>query len=1193
MSHSSQLSRLVQSGLDNNVALQTHRQRVHSFSEESLIFGNVTKLKNVKKLLVANRGEIAIRIMRAASELGLPTVGIYSKEDEFGLHRFRADESFLVGQGNSPLRAYLNIPDIIRICEETGSNAIHPGYGFLSENADLVKACEANNIIFVGPSLAAIEGLGDKVAARSVATQAGVPIVPGTDGPVSSVEEAAKFCASSGFPVLIKAAFGGGGRGMRVVRQMSELASSFDSAVREAEGAFGNGCVFIEKYILSPRHIEVQVMGDKHGNIVHLFERDCSIQRRHQKVIEMTPAQNLSQECKNAMYADAIKISKFLNYSNAGTVEFLFDGVDKKHYFIEVNPRLQVEHTVTEECTGVDIVKAQICIADGYPLNDLCLFQDELSQTGVAIQVRVTTEDPKEDFKPDTGRLQVYRHSGGPGIRLDSATTVGSIISPHYDSLLVKLTARANTFQECIRRLNMAITEFRIRGVKTNMGFLQKVLKHPSFVAGTCTTTFIDETPSLMTYSSGMDATTRLLYFLSDLVVNGSGVSPHLYPDKSINPIVPPTPDGNLPSGWRDVLIAKGPEAFAKAVRDHPQALITDTTWRDAHQSLLATRVRTVDLVNIAPVSAHYLSKCFSLESWGGATFDVCLRFLHECPWDRLVRLRQMVPNIPFQMLLRGANAVGYTSYPDNVVDSFVQKAKDVGVDIFRVFDSLNYIPNLAVGISAIHKAGGVVEATICYTGDVSDPQCQYNIAYYLKKVTQLVELKIHILAIKDMAGLLKPRAATFLVNAIREKFPNLVIHVHTHDTAGTGVATLIAAIEAGADIIDCATDCLSGMTSQPSIGAVVNSLAGSKYATELEPLLLTELNDYWEETRKLYKPFESPDLRSGNSDVYQHEMPGGQYTNLQFQAASLGLHGRWPAIKKAYAAANRLCGNIVKVTPSSKVVGDFAQFMVANNLTETQVTESASTLDFPQSVVSFFQGNLGQPENGFPSALRKAIIKDLPQINDRPGAGMAPFDFDLAATELRSAFKDVEVTDGDILSYSLYPEVTRGFLKFRHKYGNLSWLPTRLFFRPMEIDDEIEIIETPFFKTKTDKDFNVKLMAVGRLTDGNREVFWEVNGRAQLVAVADTNVSDADASSFKAKATDAPGSVGAPMAALVVEFRVEVGQKVSSGDPLLVLSAMKMEMVITSPIDGVVDTIHVGSLENVAGGDLLITVLP
>ena len=1131
-------------------------------------------------------------------------------------------------------RAYLNIPDIIRICKESGANAIPPGtpppsplphfrrkqstaatshrqprarairlctllpplpllpllslpgYGFLSENADLVDACNKNDIIFVGPHKEAIAGLGDKVSARSIAKKANVPIVPGTEGPVDTIAAATEFCKQYGFPILIKAAFGGGGRGMRVVRQMDELEAAFDGATREAVQAFGNGMCFIERYLASPRHIEVQIIGDKHGNIVHLFERDCSIQRRHQKVVEMAPAQNLAQKTREALYSDAIKISKYLKYSNAGTVEFLYDPASGEHYFIEVNPRLQVEHTVTEQLTGIDIVKTQICIADGYTLAACGIVQEDVRQNGVAIQVRVTTEDPKAGFKPDTGRIQVCRTPGGPGVRLDSSTTAGSIVSPHYDSLLVKMTGHARTYDECIRRMLSALSEFRLRGVKTNIGFLQKVLTHPKFLAATCTTTFIDDTPELFKFSSGMDKTTRLLNFLSDMVVNGSMVDESLYPDSRIDPPVPETPPGPIPEGWRNVLLAKGPEAFAQAVREHARPLITDTTWRDAHQSLLATRVRTVDLVKIAPVTTHHLAKAFSLECWGGATFDVCLRFLHECPWTRLKEMRRLVPNIPFQMLLRGANAVGYTSYPDNVVNAFVKKAKDLGVDIFRVFDSLNYIPNLAVGINAIHLAGGVVEAVICYGGDMTRDGCKYDVSYYLRKVGELVKLKIHILAIKDMAGLLKPRAATALITAIREKFPDLPIHVHTHDTAGTGVATLLAAIEAGADIVDCATDALSGLTSQPSIGAVVNALEGTANATELDTLKLSELNDYWEETRKLYKPFESSDLRSGNSDVYRHEMPGGQYTNLQFQAASLGLTGRWPAIKKAYAEANELCGGIIKVTPSSKVIGDFAQFMVANDLTAAQVVEKAKTLDFPQSVVSFFQGSLGQPENGFPEQLRRDIIRELPEINERPGAAMADFDFVAAKTELEEKFMDVEVTDEDIVSYSLYPKVTLDFLRFRHEYGDLAWLPTMQFLRPLAPNEEIDI---PF---NTEKDFKVRLLAVGRLTDGDREVFWEVNGRAQLLSVPDKK-ADADPGSFKARATDAPGSIGAPMTGLVVEYRVELGATVSAGDPLLVLSAMKMETVISSPIDGTVDMLHAAILANVTSGELLVTILP
>eukprot|EP00041_Stephanoeca_diplocostata_P007866 m.113187 g.113187 ORF g.113187 m.113187 type:complete len:1208 (+) comp17067_c0_seq1:213-3836(+) len=1164
-----------------------------SLPYNQILLGPNSELRNIKKILVANRGEIAIRVCRAAHELGVPSVGIFSKEDSYALHRFRADESYLIGEGLSPLRAYLEIPEIIRICKESGADAVHPGYGFLSENADFVHECVEAGITFIGPTEASIRALGDKVSARTIAIEANVPVVPGTDGPCTSLEQAQAFVAEHGLPVLIKASFGGGGRGMRVVSNHSDLEASFTGAIREAENAFGNGEVFIEKYLPSPRHIEVQILGDKEGNTIHLYERDCSIQRRHQKVVEMAPSQNLPESVRTALLKDAVTITKHVKYHNAGTVEFLYDGTSGKHYFIEVNPRVQVEHTVTEQITGIDIVKSQICIADGWSLKRLKL-DGEIPLQGVAIQVRITTEDPKRGFQPDTGRLQVYRSAGGPGVRLDSSVTAGSIISPHYDSLMVKVICSARSYVECVRRMQRVLTEFRIRGIKTNVPFLLKVMGHPLFLQGKCTTTFIDDTPELFDFTAGSDKTTRLLNFLGDIVVNGSIITDATkYPDESINPIVPRIDKAKAaagpPDGWRQVLQKSGPKAFAAAVRQHKQALITDTTWRDAHQSLLATRIRTVDLTEIAPATSYALNKCFSLECWGGATFDVSLRFLKECPWERLRRLRELVPNIPFQMLLRGANAVGYTSYPDNVVNTFVQRAKDTGMDIFRVFDSLNYIPNLKVGINAIHLAGGVVEAVICYTGDVLDEKCEYNIEYYLGKVQELMELDIHILAIKDMAGLLKPRAATKLVGAIREKFPDLPIHVHSHDTAGTGVASMLAALDAGADIVDCATDALSGLTSQPSFGAVVNALRGSAKDSEIDPRDLNPLNDYWEETRRLYRAFESTDLRSGNSDVYLHEMPGGQYTNLQFQAGALGLAGRWPAIKRAYAEANKLCGNIIKVTPSSKVIGDMAQFMVANNLeTGEQVKAQAKSLDFPESVKSFFQGNLGQPHNGFPEQLRKDIIRGLPEINDRPGANLEPFDFVSAKKKLQDLFPEVLVEDCDVVSYSLYPKVTEEFLQFRHHYGNLAWLPTKHFLRPMNIGQEIEI---PYAE---EKNFNVRLLAVGRLLpEGDREVFWEVNGKPRLLSVPDKKSADIIAAKSRPKATEEPGSVGAAMTGLVVEIKVTSGATVKRGDTLLVLSAMKMETAVSAPIDGTITQIHVAVMENVLGGDLLVTITP
>jgi len=1141
-----------------------------------------------KKLLVANRGEIAIRIFRACAELGIRSCAIYCAEDSFAQHRFTADEAHQVGKGKTALRAYLDIPDIMRVCKENNVDAIHPGYGFLSENADFVKACKENGIVFVGPTEEVIRSLGDKVAARTIAIAAGVPVIPGTDN-CESAQAAEAFCSEHGFPVLLKAAYGGGGRGMRVVHKMAELAPQFDSATREAENAFGNGTIFIERYLLEPRHIEVQLLGDSHGNLIHMFERDCSVQRRHQKVVEMAPCPNLDQSIREALLADALKIARHVNYTNAGTAEFLVDA-SGKHFFIEVNPRIQVEHTVTEQVTNIDIVKSQICIAAGCTLASLRLSQESIACNGVAIQVRVTTEDPQQGFKPSTGRLEVYRTVGGPGVRLDSSVTQGSVITPHFDSLLTKLTVSSRFYDDAVSRLVRSLCEFRIRGVTTNVAFLMKILTHPTFLANNVRTTFVDNTPELFDFSPGKDRTTRLLQYLSNLVVNGTELKVELMPPK----YVPLLPDLEaIPQhpfeGYKKLLDTEGAEAFAKAVRAHKGALLTDTTWRDAHQSLLATRIRTIDLAAIAPATRRVLAPCYSLEAWGGATFDVCLRFLHEDPWKRLRQLRKLVPNIPLQMLLRGSNAVGYTAYPDNVVVSFIEQAKLHGVDIFRVFDSLNYVPNLVVAINAIKKCGGVVEAVVCYSGNVLDKDGKYSKEYYLNKAQELVDLGIHVLCIKDMAGLLKPHAGTMLVGALREKFPDLPIHVHTHDTAGTGIATYMACLNAGADVVDCCTDAMSGLTSQPSIGGLVGSLADTPQDTGLNPAHLTELNNYWEVARTIYAPFESPGLKSGNSDVYMHQMPGGQYTNLQFQANSLGLTGRWPAIKKAYAAASLLCGDIIKVTPSSKMVGDFAQFMIANDLDTQAVVAQAGSLDFPESVIKYFQGYLGQPEGGFPEQLRKDIVREREMITERPGKSIPDLDLDALLVELQKKYPEVtDLAYTDAVSAALYPKVFADHMAFRIQYGDLSWVPTPTFFRPMENSEELEI---PF---EQEKDYHIRLLATGRLlSDGNREVFWEINGSTRMMVVEDKTVDAGELGPQRAKADPAnPGSIGSSMTGVVVELRVTAGQEVKVGDSLLILSAMKMETIVSAPVAGKVAEISVAEQDNVQSGDLLVTIV-
>ncbi|KIG17253.1 Pyruvate carboxylase [Enhygromyxa salina] len=1141
----------------------------------------------IRKLLCANRGEIAIRVFRAATELGIRTVAIFSREDRVHLHRYKADEAYLIGEGKSPVAAYLDIEGIVEVARQNQVDAIHPGYGFLSERADFARACEAAGIRFVGPSAEVIDVLGDKTRARALAIEAGVPVVPGSDGPVADVEAARAFVDAHGLPVMIKAAMGGGGRGMRVVRTIDQLDSAFERARSEAESAFGDGTMFIERYVERPRHIEVQILADATGEVIHLFERDCSVQRRHQKVVEVAPAVHLDESVRAALTKDAVTLARATGYRNAGTVEFLVDG-EGRHYFIEVNPRIQVEHTVTEQVTLVDLVQAQIRIAGGATLSELGLEQGNISTRGFAIQCRVTTEDPLNGFQPDTGRIEAYRSAAGMGIRIDGgAGYAGAQVSPHYDSLLAKVTAHADSFDSATAKLHRALAEFRIRGVKTNIQFLHNVLRHPTFSSGQARTDFIDTTPELFTFPRRRNRAQRALRFLGEVAVNGPTVAPASSAAPGPDPVLPAALTSGLgdpPEGWRRILLEQGPKAYAKSVREHRGLLLMDTTWRDAHQSLLATRVRTRELAAVAPATAHVLNRFFSLEMWGGATFDVALRFLRECPWDRLERLRALVPNIPFQMLLRGANAVGYTNYPDNVVHRFVQLAQRRGVDVFRIFDCLNYVPNLELGIDAVGTAGGVIEAAICYTGDVSDPnRTKYSLQYYVDLAGQLQDRGVHVLGIKDMAGLLKPGAARMLITALRRAFPYLPIHVHTHDTASTGVASMLACSEAGADVVDVALDAMAGLTSQPSMGAIVAALTGTDRDTGLALADIQPLNSYWEQVRGLYAPFESG-LRSGSADVYMHEMPGGQYTNLQFQARSLGLASRWEAIKRAYAAANRLLGDIIKVTPSSKVVGDLAQFMVQNDLDEALVRERAETLSFPRSVVEYFQGYLGVPHGGFPEPLRTQVVRDAPMIEGRPGASLPALDLDGLRGELTAKW-GAHVRDVDVVSAALYPKVFDEYMTFRRDYSDVSLLPTRNFIAPMRLGEETS------FEIERGKLLIVKLTAIGDVrADGQREVFFELNGQSRSMLVRDASVEQDTVTRERAELEDA-GSVGAPMPGVVIELRVSAGDEVAAGDALVVLSAMKMETVVAAPISGVVRRVAVGVDDALLVGDLLVEI--
>jgi len=1043
--------------------------------------------------------------------------------------------------------------------------------------------------------------MGDKTAARIAAEAAGVPTVPGTNKALENAELALEFAKSAGYPVILKAAMGGGGRGMRVVRREEEMRDAFLRASNEAKSAFGDGRMFIEKFIEGPRHIEVQVVGDGQGNVVHFYERDCSVQRRHQKVVEIAPAPDLNPEVRQAILDSAVKIARYTNYKNVGTVEFMVDK-NGDHYFLEVNPRIQVEHTVTEEVTGIDIVQTQIRIASGMSLAEMGFKSqsDVPMPRSFAIQCRVTTEDPEKNFQPEVGRIEAYRPPGGPGIRLDGSLGTGNSISRFYDSLLTKLIVKAKDYPSAVQKMKGALEEFAVRGVKTNIPFLINVFKHPDFMGGAVTTKSIEENPSLFEFqdTDGEMRGSKILNYLAETAVNGLSHPGQKGPRPKAKEPMPPAmlPEWKKEklTGWRDVLLQEGPEGLAKKIRAHKGVLLTDTTWRDAHQSLLATRMRTYDLLKAAPFTAHALRELASIEMWGGATFDVSLRFLKECPWDRLESLRELVPNIPFQMLLRGANAVGYTTYPDNVVAEFVREAKVAGMDIFRVFDSLNYVDNLKFGMDAVYKAGGVVEGTICYTGDLTSPtQTKYTLDYYMGMAEELVEHGVHMLAIKDMAGLMKPQAATILVGALRQRWPDLVIHVHTHDTAGTGVATQLAAAAAGADVVDCAIDSMSGTTSQPSMGAIVNSLVGSELDTGINPELILPLNDYWEKTRALYGQFEATDsLKSSSSDVYHHEMPGGQYTNLKFQAESLGLGDEWDKVKIAYAAANRALGDIVKVTPSSKVVGDLAQFMVQNNLDEKTVVERAEELSFPGSVVEFMQGLIGQPPHGFPEPFRTRVLKGKSAVEGRPGASLPPLNLAELEGRLVEKYGKNQIDKRDVLSAALYPKVFDEYRSHIDKFGTgIPDLPTTAFWNPLEEDEEV-VMDYAGGLTA-----HIKYKAKGELQPtGKREVFFETNGVPRVVEVVDRNASaatdakPAKGTREKARSSD-QGSVGAPMAGEVVEVLTKPGENVKAGQALVVMSAMKMETTVAAPTSGMVRHVAVEKGDTLDAGDLLVMI--
>jgi pyruvate carboxylase len=1150
------------------------------------------KHKPIHKLLAANRSEIAIRIFRAANELGLRTVAIYSQEDRLALHRFKADEAYQVGAGKGPVEAYLDIAGIVALAKAKGVDAIHPGYGFLSENPAFARACEKAGITFIGPTPDLLELLGDKTAARRLAASAGVPVLPGTENPVQSPAEAHKIAKEIGYPVIVKAAMGGGGRGMRVVHDDAQLEASLEEAQGEARSAFGNASVFLEKYLPHARHLEVQILADQHGNLLHLYERDCSVQRRHQKVVEVAPAANLPAGIRQELCDAAVSLARKANYRNAGTVEFLYDVDSQKWYFIEVNPRIQVEHTVTEMITGIDIVRSQILVAQGYKLHEAPIAlptQENIPLHGAALQCRVTTEDPQNNFAPDYGKISTYRSPAGFGIRLDGGTAyAGANLAAYYDSLLVKVTAWGSNLPEACQRMDRALREFRIRGVKTNIPFVENVVNHPKFRAGQVTTSFLEDYPELFRFPSRGDRATKLLSYLGDVILNGNPEVKGKSVPTALEPaVLPEVPGIKPPPGTRQLLQKLGPKKFAAWARKEKRLLITDTTFRDAHQSLMATRVRTYDLLATASSVAQRLPNLFSVEMWGGATFDTSLRFLHEDPWQRLRELRERIPNICFQMLLRGANAVGYASYPDNVIHDFVREAYAQGIDIFRIFDSLNSIDNMRVSLDAALETGGVCEAAICYTGDILDKsRAKYSLKYYVTMAKQLEKLGAHFLAIKDMAGLCKPYAAFELVKALREEI-SIPIHFHTHDTSGLNAASVLKASDAGVDVADAAVAAVSGGTSQPNLNAIVESLRNTPRDTQLDVEALNQCSDYWETVRTFYLPFDSGP-KSGSARLYQHEIPGGQYTNLREQATAMGLGHRWREVEKMYAEVNQLFGDIVKVTPSSKVVGDMTLFLMAKEMKPADILELDEKHDvsFPNSVVEMFSGVLGVPPGGWPKKLQKIILRGESPLKGRPSASMPAVDF---AEEQKSLEKKVDhaVRRDDLLSYLLYPEVFSKFDKFRQTYSDVSVLPTAAFFYGLKSGEEITI------EIESGKSLILKFLTTSEAhPDGTRTLFFELNGQPREVNVRDRSLRVVERAHPKADPAD-PGQVAAPTAGVVSGIAVQANHAVERGAKLLTLEAMKMQSNIYAPISGRVTKLLVGPGQHVEAKDLLVTITP
>lgn len=1141
-------------------------------------------IKKFKKVLVANRGEIAIRIFRACQELGIRTIAIYSKEDKYALFRTKADESYLIGENKGPIEAYLGIEDIVQLALRKGADAIHPGYGFLSENPMFSKRCEDAGLVFLGPKSYMIERLGDKIRSKSLAKKAGVPTIPGSEAPLKNEKEAMEFAKACGYPIMLKAAAGGGGRGMRVVHDEKDMINAFRSARNEAKKAFGIDDIFIEKYLEDPKHIEVQVLGDIHGNIVHLYERDCSIQRRHQKIVEFAPSITISKEVRDSICKDALKIARALKYESAGTVEFLVDK-NQNHYFIEMNPRIQVEHTVSEMITGIDIVQSQILIGQGYSLHSKEIgipSQESISTRGYAIQCRVTTEDPSNNFAPDTGKINDYRTGSGFGIRLDGGNGfTGSLVTPYYDSLLVKIISWSRTFEDAARKASRSIKELTVKGVKTNDGFLINVLNHPTFLSGNCTTGFIDDTPELFHIKPKKDKETKLLRFIGEKIVNEIKDTKRDYDI----PMVPKAEKSITLYGTKQILDEQGIEGLIQWIKDQKKLLLTDTTFRDAHQSLVATRMRTRDMVKVADATSVFAKDLFSLEMWGGATFDVAYRFLKESPWRRLQILRAKIPNLLFQMLIRGANGVGYTNYPDNVIRAFIKESAGSGIDIFRIFDSLNWLKGMEVAIDEVLKTGKVAEAAMCYTGDILDEKRdKYSLQYYINTAKEIEKMGAHILAIKDMSGLLKPYAASKLIRALKQEV-SLPIHLHTHDTSGNGIATILMAAEAGADIADTAFSSMAALTSQPALNSIVAALEYTDRDTGLIADDMQKLTDYWHDVRKIYEPFESG-LKSDSTEIYKYEIPGGQYSNLKSQVESFGMGHLFNEVKEMYKDVNELLGDIVKVTPSSKVVGDLAIFMVKNNLTKENIYEKGKNLTYPDSAISYFKGMMGQPVGGFPKELQEIVLKGEKPLTQRPGEILPDEDFDKIALDLKEHLHD-EANMRNILSYALYPKVYKDYLKSIDEYGDLSNLESHVFFYGLKEGETSEI------ELEEGKTLMVKLVEVQKTDlEGNKTLVFEVNGNRREIKMFDkaygqTNKVD------PALMAD-PGNIneiGASIPGIVSKILVAEGDEVKENQSLIIIEAMKMETNISALVSGKIEKILVKEGQQIKSGQLLIEI--